>query len=399
MSSRSIAVVIVHRHGARLPNVILPGDLMFPSNPKFWNKYNASLIPIGVKQTRKLGKSMRERYIEELTSIKPHKISEHISSISSNTERSIMSCVSFVDGFLPKTPKHVSFEKDYSSESYHKSESYLREKGLTLGLKIHVECGIECMKDLENCEIPATSLFHRHKSNEVHEKWKKYNMTMSPEFQAMISNLLYQKLMDKLYEMTEYPDISPDKDMLTRLMNARVFITHLRISHCQHSEPLPNIKDIHLTDDDKKMIEYIAQVNYEHLFQPYNKLTSQEVGSLCVDELLREILHFFEESLTPNSTWRFREYSAHDTTLLAIAARMGVTINSPNFAGYFLYELYPSGHLAIYYNSDPDIIDIKNLKPKSLKRYPMYEHWDKYSDGLVDWTTCRELFLPPIRPM
>lgn len=399
MSSRPIAAVIVHRHGARLPNVILPGDLMFPSNPKFWNKYNASLIPIGVKQARKLGKSMRERYIEELSSIDSRGISESVSAVSSNTERSIMSCVSFVDGFLPKTPRHVAFEKDYSSDSYYKSESFLREKGLTLGVKIHVECGVECMKDLESCEIPTTSLFHRHKSNEVHEKWKLCNMTRSLEFQTMIADPAYQKIMDKLYEMTEYPDISPDKDMLVRLMNARVFITHLRISHCQHSEPLPNIKNIHLTDEDKKMIEYIAKINYEHLFQPYNKLTSQEVGSLCVGDLLKEILQFFEQILTTLPTWQFREYSAHDTTLLAIAAQMGVTIDSPNFAGYFLYELYPSGHLAIYYNSDPDVIDIKSLKPKSLKRYPLYKHWDTYPDGLVDWVTGQELFSPPIRPM
>ena len=388
MAVSPIAAVIIHRHGARLPNVIFPGDLMFPSNPKFWNKYNAALIPMGVKQARRLGKNIRQRYIDIIPT---QCIAESVSAVSSNTERSIMSCVSFIDGFAPETPRFVSFEKDYEPESYHLSETYLQQRGKTLGIKIHIECGVEC---LNSCESSTISLFHRHKSDEIHERWKEYNTRKSPELQAMAETPRYQELMDKLYTITEYAEIAPDKDMLARLINSRIFITHLRIAQCQHSEPLPNTKGIHLTTEDTEMIEEIARVNYEHLFQPYNKLTSQEIGSRCVGDLLREILDFFEQT---SPVWRFREYSAHDTTLLAIAAQMGVTIENPNFTGYFLFELYPNG-MAIYYNPDPTKYDIKDLKPKSLKRHDVYKRWEDYPDGITDWTTYRTLLLPPDRP-
>lgn len=390
----SLAVIIVHRHGARLPNVIFPGDVMFPSNPKFWDKYNATLIPIGVKQARRLGKSMRRRYMKELSLVEPTQLAQVISAVSSNTERSIMSCVSFIDGFVPQTARYVSFDEDYSDEAYRLTEASLQANGASLGIKIHIECGIECMKDVESCESTTSSLFSRHKSDEIHEIWKNYNTRHSSQLQALAQDPTYQILLDKLYAMTEYADISPDKDMLTRLINSRIFITHLRIAQCQHSEALPNTKGLHLTPDDIQRMEYVAKINYEHLFQPYNKLTSQEVGSRCVGDLMAEIWQFFQHV----SEWKFREYSAHDTTLLAMAAQMGVTIEGPNFTGYFLYELYPDG-MAIYYNPDPTVLDIKNLKPKSLKRHILYTHWNDYPDGLTDLFTCEELFSAPIRPV
>lgn len=49
---------------------------------------------------------------------------------------------------------------------------------------------------------------------------------------------------------------------------------------------------------------------------------------------------------------RFVEYSAHDTTVLALASLLGVDIDHPEFCGYWLFELRKSSaddwNVAVY---------------------------------------------------
>jgi len=65
-------------------------------------------------------------------------------------------------------------------------------------------------------------------------------------------------------------------------------------------------------------------------------------------------------ALTLTLRQRMAEYSAHDTTLLALAARLGIDIEPPEFAGYFLFELHvdevnqpDTPYVNFFYNPDP----------------------------------------------
>lgn len=370
---KCISAAIVHRHGARLPNIILPGDLNFPSHFKFWNRYNATLIPIGVKQTRRLGKSMRYRYSSYLKDKSNIELASIISARTSNTQRSIMSCISFIDGLLPFMPHHLAFDEDHSDESYEKAEKYLRDKGRTMGIQIHIECGIDCES--------SCSIFHKHKFGETHKKWRDYNTRKSPFIQSLSENPKYIALADKLYQMTKFEEISPEKDPLERIIAIKIFNTHLRIADCQHSEPLSNDKELHLNDDEKTMIFIAANAIYSHMFQPYTGLTIQEIGSGCVGQLLQEIVNQFEKS----SEFEFCEFSAHDTTILAIASVLGITIDSPNFTGYFLFEKYEDGNVGIFYNPEPSIIDQNELKFIKIEIEEKYVSWKDLQEGMISW--------------
>ena len=58
---------------------------------------------------------------------------------------------------------------------------------------------------------------------------------------------------------------------------------------------------------------------------------------------------------------RLAAYSAHDTTILALAARLGIDIEPPEFSGYFLFELHrdkidpDTPFVKFFYNRDPSV--------------------------------------------
>jgi hypothetical protein len=98
---------------------------------------------------------------------------------------------------------------------------------------------------------------------------------------------------------------------------------------------------------------------------------------------MREILNYFISHQRETKPWGLCEYSAHDTTLLATSSMMGITIPSPNFTGYYLFELYDDNMVAIYFNPDPLKMDIAELVPRQIHRGPHYRTWSNYPEGLI----------------
>ena len=62
--SRSLRqVIVVLRHGARLPNNPVPADISWPCSEEFYAKYKGTLSPQGVLQHINVGNAFREKYV------------------------------------------------------------------------------------------------------------------------------------------------------------------------------------------------------------------------------------------------------------------------------------------------------------------------------------------------
>ena len=77
---------------------------------------------------------------------------------------------------------------------------------------------------------------------------------------------------------------------------------------------------------------------------------------------------------------RFVQYSAHDTTLLAMAALLGVDIDAPAFTGYWAFELFAPSEasggqwqVGVCYNAHPEVKgSVESLQSRTL---PLTGHY------------------------
>ena len=64
------------------------------------------------------------------------------------------------------------------------------------------------------------------------------------------------------------------------------------------------------------------------------------IGDESASHLAGVIATRINEVMLGLSKLRFVEYSAHDTTILALASILGIDIDAPDFLGHFTFELY-----------------------------------------------------------
>eukprot|EP00959_Pyramimonas_sp_CCMP1952_P074861 1564301-Pyramimonas_sp.AAC.1 len=107
--------IILHRHGARLPNKCVTRDLSWPKNPAFYKSYKGHLSPVGCEQLINVGKDLRERYVDGsdlFKGVPPHVMQRTVVAYTSNMQRTLFSAWSFLHGMFPDVPQYFSYAGD-----------------------------------------------------------------------------------------------------------------------------------------------------------------------------------------------------------------------------------------------------------------------------------------------
>lgn len=343
------SVFVIHRHGARFPSRGQPKNLSFPECREFWASYNMQLTPKGMEQLKSLGEKLRRDYQELLDG--------DIQVFSSNTSRTILSGISTLNGLAPEKSYHIEF-------------GYDRGVNIPGSVRIRVE-----KKKFHD------SLFHLGKDDK--NQWRKTNIRESPVIQELCQRNDVVDLLDKIYTITHCSMMDPCKPTYKRLSNITAYVNLVRYGRVHSCHVLPNELGISLTEQEQQLIIQLGNVVYGHHFGHYSGSYTESVGinrcAMLLDEICRR-MH--------NKDRGIYIYSAHDTTLLSLAAGLGLKIPCPDFASYFIFELTeddkvnvkcnPQGNEHyIYWNKSDLLQDISDLHEGS---FTLDEFLDRFSN-------------------
>jgi Ca2+-binding EF-hand superfamily protein len=347
----------------------MPKTLTWPDSPEFWKKYNNFLTPEGGLQHRNLGKKLKERYVDGsdlFEGIPMHQIPRHVLARSSNSQRTVMSAWSLLGGMFPDVPHYVSHPDDRHAVDLAQVEEKLSSDNKSMGIAIHVE---KNTKDF---------IFHEIKYDKSYKEWKKENIHASPQIKAWAGQKEYQDLVAKTYEITgkDAFNKTPAKG-LAALKSVQTMIDIQNASGCMSA--LPNEDNAKYSAEQEKMVYEVAEEVFLRYFRPSenNKIINGK-GKKAADYLGNEIASYMRANIESHhlkaagksgmqDDLRFIELSAHDTTVCALAARMGVDIRHPWFTGHWLFELHQEGGVStpfvrVFYNPKPTEIDELGLE-------------------------------------
>jgi hypothetical protein len=382
-----VSVLLVHRHGARLPTNPMGNDLLWPQDDSFWKQYKGTISPIGMNQSRNLGEQIRKKYIHLYDGMTPREISDRTTCHSSNINRTIMSAWSFYNGFFPDIPVHLRYLSDRESNDYIETEEQLNKKDMTLGIGII----IEKIKSLDK-------LFHMGKKDEDLKLWRKENIKKSTFVKEALQNEKdYLNLFDKIFKITQCEKFSPSRSFIDRLSSLKFIYTNIKITECHGFSVIPNTLGLELTQEEYRMISYATKQICNLQFRPYHNLVAYDRGIKTAGYISNEIARYFREIINGRNNNIFTSFSGHDTTLLALASSLGIYLNNPPyFTGYFLFELYKNENseyfVKVYYNYDPTKIGIEELKPRIWKKVKYYTKWDSMEEGVFTFQEFSLLF-------
>lgn len=324
------AVYVIHRHGARFPSSSQTDNLSFPIADRFWKDHSMELTPQGMQQLKDLGIQLRS-YNLPVTKV-----------YSSNTSRTILSAMSLLDGLEPHRP-HI-IEMGYSRP-----------------------VGIDCVR-IQVEENKMDSLFHLGKKDD-NNSWYYNNLQQSDEIRSLSNDPRVIDLLDKLYTVTHCQNLHPNNtDRLTEITK---YINLLRYAEVHQSPFLPNPLNIQITSDERELITQLSDSVYNHRFRPHDDDYSNQRGSsrcrMVMDEICRHIR---------TGTIGMLIYSAHDTTLLSMAAMLGLRIPCPDFASYFVLEVYDD-YINVKFNPRPREKSLTELEPIYWNQSDRFIHLDQ----------------------
>ena len=102
----------------------------------------------------------------------------------------------------------------------------------------------------------------------------------------------------------------------------------------------PNRKLLSLSEEEDMVFE-AARTYWKFMFRPAKSdRVDDGIGDESASHLAGVIATRINEVMLGLSKLRFVEYSAHDTTILALASILGIDIDAPDFLGHFTFELY-----------------------------------------------------------
>lgn len=111
------------------------------------------------------------------------------------------------------------------------------------------------------------------------------------------------------------------------------------------------------------MIRKIACEIWKLLYRPaLSNEKADSMGHNAASHLAHYVTQLMVDRAEGKNKLRLAAYSAHDTTILALAARLGIDIEPPEFGGYFLFELHcdavdpDTPYVKFFYNSEPTVI-------------------------------------------
>lgn len=381
-------VILLHRHGARFPTKEMTHDLSWPSHDQFWDHYGANLTPIGSVQAYTMGVSLHKRYKGSslFKDVKRCDVGKHVLVHTSNKHRTLFTAWNVLRGMFPGINSFFTYYSDRVELNMESIEKSMNERDETLGIPINVES-----------QSKNDELLHQIKTSSVDaQRFKKKNVLDCPFYEKVESDPAYLRLLDKLYKMSEEDCFAPDKPVRERLAKVKKIANQLTIARVHNMPEFPNRHGIVLSDKEKSMVFKCAEQYWTYMYRPSrsNKV-SDGIGKAGCGHLAGEVARLLKEHIEgEDDDIRFVEYSAHDTTILAMASFLGVDIVHPSFTGYFAFELrrpHDTGSekierdewtVAVYYNDDPmqHGIDIKSRK---LPLDGVFADFDKLPCGVV----------------
>lgn len=422
-------VIVVCRHGARLPTKgTFKNDLSWPVSSWFWEKYQGQLTPIGCQQGMSLGAELRQHYIGSsefpsapgglLDDVEPEKIGLHVVAYCSNFQRTLFMAWSILHGLLPEVPRFfcARSERVLTDQEQVVKKYYSRtSRGPTMGVPIVVQdAGPDQL--LRQWESVGKAEF---------TEWQKENQSKAPAIQELLKDPSKgEALANKLWRITGMPSLDPEngKSLCKRLMAIKTVQTQVEIAKVHGNPIMPNEEGLELSPQDLETIEvvakeqkrlwfhsvdskkqsaskgtegagYLAHLIWWHMAcvedphawrasgrdKTINRPSMSRVQSPTRMDSIEELSPppsptlRRERSPTPRNVdrgygldKRFVFFSSHDTTLLALAAKLGVYVEPPCFGGYLLFELHEGGIVNCMYNKDPTVTPITALKPRKL---------------------------------
>jgi len=347
-------IFVIVRHGSRFPLHPIPLNSGWSSNEQFWKLYGGKLTPRGINQHYKLGLRLGTEYLQELRLLPDsHILPEMLHVYTSNTDRTIFSVSSLLDGMFP-----------YVSQSFVVEDEPERQSRNYQGIRIHIA----------TVSKKNTPVLHGYKNNPKFDHFKKKAFDNASLFKEVAKDPEYIALLDKLWQMTNHECISPEKDIVKRFSSFGTLYHQIAIERALKMQLFANIKNLYLTPRDEEMIEILARESRHVTFCGNTPAEQQELGRAGSGLLPFAIIDSFSKRINNLNTQepprkKIVIFSAHDFTIMALLSHFGFRNWAlPNFSAYVILELhYIKGkyYVVLRYNSDPARIK----KPSDLRYY------------------------------
>ncbi|QIW10113.1 histidine-type phosphatase [Francisella sp. LA112445] len=317
------------RHGDRTPYMPI-------KNPQYsysWKGGNGELTPLGMRQEYKLGKHIRQLYMDKYHLLPKTYSNGTIISLAGQENRLVVSTESFLYGLYP------------------------------LGTGPKLDSGLPALPGALN-PIPIFTLpnapvfdigsgkesqvFNKLAEKEVHTQavWKKYNDEIS------------NKQLDKWSKIAGYK--------ITNLSDAGGFFDDLHVRTI-YNVPFP--KGISMKTYDK----YYPLSNWAGLYE----LGPKNIGDLLGSPFLGNLNKYLSSKINDQNTkLKYVVYGGHDTTIAIVMSALGDPIyKNPHYASYMNFELFKINNnyrVNITYNGK----DIK-IPACDNKSYCSYDKFNK----------------------
>ena len=285
-----VFATLVTRHGDRTPFTNI-------ENAKYkWDTGYSQLTPIGMNEEYEVGQKLRKRYVDEYKLLKPNYIDDSIYTISSDTNRTILSAECLLLGLYPP--------------------------GTGPKLANNKPALPNLIQPIPVRSVPSDS-----------------SLVMVPYLQYLkiLSNNIYQSKIwtDKEKELEtkfkEWTKILGNK--ITNLADV-ISIGDVLIVAKHHNLPLPK----GLSQEDAQQIINLTSWGLTTQFK------SQKVSYLCGAELLNLIAQNLKDASTQKAKYKMTYYSGHDITLLPLMSLLGVPLHKAStYASHIQLELYKKG--------------------------------------------------------
>eukprot|EP00939_MAST-03C_sp_MAST-3C-sp1_P003484 g3484.t1 len=329
-------VIVVHRHGARIPTKSdLPLDLSWPCCEQFYSNYSANLTPEGSFQAYQLGSSFAERYLYDLqllADVNSWQYGDFVRVHTSNRHRTLFTSWSLLRGMFVDSPIYFSYREDRLHVTRAAVEGHLRKFRRTMGIPIIIE----------NQQINDELMHQIKTASKEAQNFKKTNFRKSAFMRDLDCTKKWSRLADKMFDMTGDKSFGPSHDLIDRVSRFKKVVNRLSISRSHRNiVEIPNPQNLSIDAHDEALLQEAGKCFWKYMFRPASSDRVEDgIGEESAGHLAGDIARYMEDRISGDADVRFVEFSSHDTTLLALASFLGVDVPRPQFCAYWAFELY-----------------------------------------------------------
>lgn len=341
-------VIVITRHGSRFP--LKPMGALWPRDKAFWATYGGRLTPAGNAQLYELGKQFREFYIDGYALLDVHKPSapSQITSYTSNSERTLGSAHSFLLGLVPELPIGFRIDGSGGGEEEH-------PPGAAVALTI------------ADMRAEYQPLLHGFKLNPRYARLRARAFAASPEWERLAARPAVKALLEKLHRMSGFGKLAPGKRSdAERLQHMQSLAQQVAIERALQMPILSNAHGLALGADEERVLREIADHCCRLRYEGTSDAEQRELARLAAGLLPAELVRRFRARMDGSDPARLCHYSAHDNTLMALLAHLGLRgAPVPQFGAYAVFELHAAGpaegspFVRVAYNAEPSSVPVR----------------------------------------